>query len=142
MKTIDVIFSLHYCTDDKDGGISVTQITPRQLKQLQKNVEKAHQWKGTCPTFVKMEYKDCMTFMGGRQDRNTPTKHIRELKISNPFWLSDTNLACGKCAQQNENAKAQHCMRNLCAGKCQDPFMRGAIGAVLFPKFYAKKKQK
>ncbi len=34
------------------------------------------------------------------------------------------------------------CARNLCAGKCQDEFMREIFGTVLFPKLYTKQKVK
>ncbi|MBD5400340.1 hypothetical protein HDR61_01155 [bacterium] len=142
-KTITVIFYLSSSMDKDDTNIKTMQITPAQLFQMQQNVENAHLWKSTCPNFVQLKYKDDMVFMGGDgKYNNTTTKRIRKLEINNMFWHNDARLACGECEQQNTDAKMRHCANNLCAGKCQDPFMRGAIGTVLFPIFYANENQK
>ena len=37
-------------------------------------------------------------------------------------------------------AKAKCCARNLRAGKCQDPFIKETLGAILFPQHYGKRK--
>ena len=76
---------------------------------------------------------------------NTPqivTRHP-SLELSLMTWSNPKRLACMTRpfrTEDDDNKCAARCAKNLAAGKCKDAFIRRAIGAVLFPEFYASGK--
>lgn len=74
------------------------------------------------------------------------TRHKFEL-IDSSWGFNPAFPKCAHCAKISRadvmaSERMFLCAKNLRAGKCQDTFMRNTLGAVLFPQFYAKDKQK
>ena len=67
------------------------------------------------------------------------------LQITTDFQdLHDFNFRtnCMSVEQNNCRWSATHCLANLKAGKCKDPFIRETVGEILFPEHYAPQKQR
>lgn len=143
-RKIDVLFYVpNY--DDFGTTIPVTRITTAQLKQLQESVANAKLPTDSCISSLSVKYQDEMSFLIGGARYNHMAKRHRTVEISNLFWPRDTHIT--PCAPHRHPTHSLHktmrvCAYNLRTGKCKDAFMRNTIGAVLFPKLYAKDKQK
>lgn len=143
-KKIDVVFDIPDY-DDFSVMVPITRISAAQLKQLQESVACAQLPADACPSSMSVKYEDHMSFLAGGARRNRIAGRRRVLTISDLFFLREfdrVTQACGRCHSKNTIAMMRHCATNLRTGKCKDEFMRKTIGAVLFPRFYAKEKQK
>ena len=99
----------------------------------------------SCVRTMSIQHLDTVNF-GVNPFRN---KRNQLVEISNLFYFTNTKPKCTKISHgaklshgADEEAKMNTCYKNLAEGKCCDEFIRRTLGAILFPQYYAKDKQR
>ena len=140
-RKINVVFHVTGYDDGFGINIPVTRITTDQLRRLQESIANAKLPADSCPASLSIKYEDYISFLDGGACRDHMTTRYRTIEISDLFWTRDNDTKpCGKCKNRTDLEQMRHCASSLRAGKCRDEFMQRTIGAILFPKFYAREK--
>ena len=133
-KKIPVQFVVFEPYGEIPETIKLGNITQIQAINLINILKKSSPAKTACIKSFNAKYTYTADFDSFKKD----LKNYGTLEISGMFYPND-KPQCTKC--KNEDlAKAKCCARNLRTGKCQDPFIKETLGAILFPQHYGKRK--
>lgn len=140
-KTVSIYFQMfdrvRFCNEQiKLGTITLDQLTDLRKAMQQQNPD-------TLKCIKTLQTSYCEKFTVAPEWKQDKEITYHNYTLSPHFARLPYLAPCYKIKHaQNEIEMARMCARSLCRGKCRDEFMRRTLGAVLFPQFYAKDKQK
>lgn len=129
-----------YCSERQTAhNIKLADISTEQAKDLEQALTASANQQPLCIRAMRMDIKKTIAVY--QAEKNTDKEQSFTFHPLFNLW-KPTMCGCFSALNNTPATVTRQCASNLAAGKCQDPFIRRTIGAVLFPEFYGKDKQK